>query len=224
MSMWPSKININQKDGVLSESATQDEILNALLLWDMPLEAYPKEILSAKLVWYIPQPGVDDITVDVQLQAFVVPHSDGNYYSFWNKDELPLGSFTLIKSKNGKIHHPVPDEEYTTGYNHTSATLAWVDAKEFLQRQYKIALDWNLFQGFHQVSRQEKYKIKNKKCYDGRTIDVGTGEPQQQQQQQQWQSPVGSECGCRMWLQFFSKVQNVGFLSSHEIIRFWIDQ
>ena len=26
MSMWPSKININQKDGVLSENATQDEI------------------------------------------------------------------------------------------------------------------------------------------------------------------------------------------------------
>ena len=80
MSMWPSKININQKDGVLSESATQDEILNALLLWDMPLEAYPKEILSAKLVWYIQQPGADDITVDLHLQAFVVPHSDGNYY------------------------------------------------------------------------------------------------------------------------------------------------
>ena len=82
MSMWPSKININQKDGVLSESATQVEIWNALLLWDMPLEAYPKEILSAKLVWYVQQPGADGIhiTVDLHLQAVVVPHSCGNYY------------------------------------------------------------------------------------------------------------------------------------------------
>ena len=30
MSMWPSKININQKDGVLSENATQDEIQEEL--------------------------------------------------------------------------------------------------------------------------------------------------------------------------------------------------
>ena len=105
MSMWPSKININQKGGVLSESATQDEILNALLLWDMPLEAYPKEILSAKLVWYVQQPGADDTAADLHLQAFVVPHSDGNYYSFWNKDELPLGNFTLpLKNKKGQVH------------------------------------------------------------------------------------------------------------------------
>ena len=92
MSMWPSKININQNDGVLSECATQDEILNALLLWDVPLEAYPKEILSAKLVWHVQQPGADGIhiTVDLHLQAFVAPHNGGHYYSLWNKDELPL--------------------------------------------------------------------------------------------------------------------------------------
>ena len=143
MSMWPSKININQKDGVLSESATQDEILNALLLWDMPLEAYPKEILSAKLVWYIPQELTDDITVDLHLQAFVVPHSDGNYYSFWNKDELPLGNVTLpLKNKKGK---------YMTGYNHTSATLAWVHAKQILQGQYPMYnMHWLTFQGVSQ--------------------------------------------------------------------------
>ena len=106
MSMWPSKININQNDGVLSECATQDEILNALLLWDVPLEAYPKEILSAKLVWYVQQPGADGIhiTVDLHLQAFVVPHNGGHYYSFWNKDELPLGNFTLpLKNKKGQV-------------------------------------------------------------------------------------------------------------------------
>ena len=88
MSMWPSKININQKDGVLSESATQDEILNALLLWNMPLEAYPKEMFipdqtwSATLVWCVRQPGAGDIFVDLHVQAFVVPHSGGNYHSF----------------------------------------------------------------------------------------------------------------------------------------------
>ena len=102
--MWPSKININQKDGVLSESATDMEILDALLLWDMPLEAYPKRILSAKLVWYIPQELTDDITVDLLLQAFVVPHSDGNYYSFWNNDEFPLGNITLCKNKKWQMH------------------------------------------------------------------------------------------------------------------------
>ena len=103
MSMWPSKINTNQKDGVLSENATQDDILNALLLWDMHLEAYPKEILSAKLVWYVQQPGAEDIAVDLHLQAFDVPHSDGISYSCWNKDELPRGNFTLpLKNKKGK--------------------------------------------------------------------------------------------------------------------------
>ena len=193
MSMWPSKININQKDGVLSESATQDEILNALLLWDMPLEAYPKEILSAKLVWYIQQPGADDIIVDLHLQAFVVPHSDGNYYSFWNKDELPLGNFTLpLKNKKGK---------YMTGYNHTSATLAWVHAKQVLAWvHYPMELHWPTFQGFSQPVNHNKVpgksssadikkrcQIKNKKCYDGKTIDVVGVEMQQQQQQQQQQ-------------------------------------
>ena len=58
----------------------------------MPLEAYPKELKSAKLVWYIPQPGAGDIAVDVHLQAFGVPHNGGIYYSFWNKDYLPLGN------------------------------------------------------------------------------------------------------------------------------------
>ena len=100
----------------MSKSATQDEILNALRLWDMPLEAYPKKMLSAKLVWYIPQPGAGDIAVDLHLQAFVVPHGDGNYYSFWNKDALPLGNLD---------HFGIWIlDKYMTSYNHTSATLA----------------------------------------------------------------------------------------------------
>ena len=82
--MWPKKVNINQKDGILSNlNASQDEILNALLLWNMPLEAYPKELKSAKLVWYIPQPGAGDIAVDVHMQAFGVQYNKGIYYSFW---------------------------------------------------------------------------------------------------------------------------------------------
>ena len=96
-------------------------------------EAYPKEMFipdqtwSAKPVWYIPQPGAGDIIVDLHLQAFVVQHSDGNYYSFWNKDELPLGSLTHL--------HFVLLGKYMTGYNHTSATLAWVHAKQIRQQQ-----------------------------------------------------------------------------------------
>ena len=180
LSMWPSKININQKDGVLSESATQDEILNALILWEMPLGAYPKEILSAKLVWYIPQPGADDITVDLLLQAFVVPHIDWNYYSFWNKDEFPLGHFTLCKNKMGK---------YIKGYNHTSALQAWEHAKQILQEQYPMDFHWLTFQGVSQPINHNKVPGKsspadiNKKCYDGKTIDVVGVEMQQQQQQ-----------------------------------------
>ena len=125
--MWPSNININQKDVALPAHATQDEILNAMLLWDMPLETYPKLILDAKLKWYIhvpAVPGADPITVDLQRQAFVVPHIDGAYYSLWNTDEFPLGDFYML-SKRGY--------GYMKGYNHTSATFAWLHAKQILQ-------------------------------------------------------------------------------------------
>ena len=70
MSMWPSQININQKDVALPAHATQDEILNAFHLLDFPLEAYPKQELKVK--WNIPQPGADDIAVDLQRQALIV--------------------------------------------------------------------------------------------------------------------------------------------------------
>ena len=72
-------------------------------LCDMPLGVYPKERLSAAFVWYVQQPGAADITVDLHLQAVVVPHNGWNYCSCLNKGELPPGMFTLpIKNKNGK--------------------------------------------------------------------------------------------------------------------------
>ena len=150
------------------------------------------------LLWYIQQPGADDTTADLHLQAFVVPHSDGNYYSFGNKDELHLGNFTIpLKNKKGK---------YMTGYNHTSATLAWVHAKQVLVWvHYPMELHWPTFQGFSQPVNHNKVpgksssadikkrcQIKNKKCYDGKTIDVVGVEMQQQQQQQQQQSSQAS--------------------------------
>ena len=119
--------------GVLSESATQDEILNALLLWNMPLETYPAKILDAKLKWYIDVPAVPDadpVTVDLQRQAFVVGHIDGDYYSFWNSDEFPLGQFYLMRSKK--------TNDYMQGCNHTSALCAWLHAKNILKEQYPI--------------------------------------------------------------------------------------
>ena len=85
----------------LPAHATQDEILNAMLLWDMPLETYPAKILDAKLKWYIDVPAVSDadpVTVDLQRQAFVVGHIDGNYYSFGNSDEFPLGQVLVLQT------------------------------------------------------------------------------------------------------------------------------
>ena len=57
--------------------------------------------MDAKLKWYIHVPAVPDvlITVDLQRQAFVVPHSDGAYYSLWNTDEFPLGDFHMLPKK-----------------------------------------------------------------------------------------------------------------------------
>ena len=60
MSRLPSKININPKDVALPAHATQNQILNAMLLWDMPLETYPAKILDAKLKWHIYVPAVPD--------------------------------------------------------------------------------------------------------------------------------------------------------------------
>ena len=157
MSMWPSQININQKDVALPAHATQDEILNAMLLWDMPLETYPAKILDAKLKWYIDVPmlkwyidvpavpDADPVTVDLQRQAFVVGHIDGAYYSFWNSDEFPLGQFYMMRSKK--------TNDYMQGCNHTSALCAWLHAKNILKEQYPIEMNWQPFNGSYLCSQ-----------------------------------------------------------------------
>ena len=102
MKVWPSKININQHVWALPANATEDEILNAMLCWDMPLETYPFKILDAQLKWHIDVPAVPDadaVIVDLQRQAFVIGHIDGAYYSFWNSDEFPLGLFYICVQK-----------------------------------------------------------------------------------------------------------------------------
>ena len=127
--MQVSKSTINMKP-CLPLDATAAQIRMALKVWDFPLIAYPRKILDAKLEWYIPGPNADDITVDLQRQVFIVDLIDGTYYSCWNSDDFPLGDVHMLSNKcytkgNG----------FMKGYNHTSATDAWLHAQQVLHDQ-----------------------------------------------------------------------------------------
>ena len=124
-------------DSLLPPHPSEDEILEVLELWDMPKDAYPAPgecDCNYKLRMYCKESEVHhDIAIWVCLrrQCFITrleysTHSpdqprEMNYFSFWASPEFEVGPV------QNHIHHGTDATE--RGYNHTSASVAFGEAR-----------------------------------------------------------------------------------------------
>ena len=108
---------------VLPPDATKEQILEALQLWDVPIEAYP----HAKRwdVNYIVNspPDLPKIHVHLLRQCFVTkPKTQRHsYFSFFATGEFPIGP----------VDNPIPPGQNVPhrGYNHSNAKVAFGEAQ-----------------------------------------------------------------------------------------------
>ena len=98
----------------------EEQILEALQLWGMPGEAWPR---YPSCQYKLKKKSHPDIHVYLRRQMFTTTHAHEKhtYFSFWMSDEFelgpvanPYGMGTNVKSK---------------GYNHCTATLAFGEIK-----------------------------------------------------------------------------------------------
>ena len=127
---------------VLPPDATKEQILEALQLWDVPIEAYP----HAKRwdVNYIVNspPDLPRIHVHLLRQCFVTkPKTQRHsYFSFFATGEFPIGP----------VDNPIPPGQNVPhrGYNHCNAKVAFGEAQILAGWKTEVfALEW--FQQFH---------------------------------------------------------------------------
>jgi hypothetical protein len=127
-------------DSFLSARPSEDEILEALELWEMPKDAYPppgnsdcKYKLYCKLMLYCKDsevPHEHPISVCLRRQCFVsrivywtrqIPYPmEMDYFSFWSSPTFGIGPV-----QNPWTYGECPER----GYNHNSASLAFGEAR-----------------------------------------------------------------------------------------------
>ena len=126
-------------EGLLGQESTDDQILEALQLWGMPLEAYPPDGLALNYTIKSSQSGLNVGKIHVHLlrQAFVTqPKTEGHsFFSFFNTPEYPIGVVQNPLSIGNNVQHK--------GYNHSSAVLALGEAKLLAGWEQEVfALEW----------------------------------------------------------------------------------
>ena len=136
-------IKLEPKDVVLSFNSTHGDIWRALIVWDMPLEAYPSTLSTStsfglSTSYKLPikrklgEADVvvgDDITVHLVMQTVVIPSGNGNDYSCWNAKDFPRGDLCM-PGNNADGH--------LEGHSHTSAKLAWLHALQISHKQWEF--------------------------------------------------------------------------------------
>ena len=123
---------------LLPQNPTQEEILEALQLWCMPEKAYPHDD-KLDVNYTLKSKGLPKIHVHLRRQAFVTqPKTQKHsYFSFWATEEFPIGP----------VDNPMPPGQCVPhrGYNHTSATLAFGEAKLLAGWEQDVfAVEWTL--------------------------------------------------------------------------------
>ena len=112
-------MELGPQEVILCANPTDSEVVRALKLWDMPVEAYPH--LRGSPPWGLPtsyvvnQLGCDSIFVDLVKQTFAVKSGDGFHLSCWHPD----GYCYQEKAMDGPW----------ICIDHATARLAWMDAK-----------------------------------------------------------------------------------------------
>ena len=113
---------------LIPEGATEDQVIEALELWGMPAEAWPKTGKKKsvdKLVNYtLHKKGHPDIVVCLSRQVFATkpPHEKHTYFSFWMSLEFDVGPVANPYGIDcACIQHK--------GYNHSNAALAFGEIK-----------------------------------------------------------------------------------------------
>ena len=142
--------------------ATEEQVIEALELWGMPVEAWPKtgkKKSAEKLVSYhLHKKGQPDISVYLNRQMFTTkPQLEKHtYFSFWMSPEFEVGPVANPYCTPG-FSHVV---SMSKGYNHCNAALAfgeiqllagWADASFLLQWNTQFNLHRNPDQQFPPV-------------------------------------------------------------------------
>ena len=111
-------------ESLIPEGATEEEVIEALELWGMPVEAWPKtgkkKSVEELLSYTLPKEGHPDICVCLRRQMFTTKpqHEQHTYFSFWMSHEYEVGIVTTPYTiDSSRIQHK--------GYNHCNATLAF---------------------------------------------------------------------------------------------------
>lgn len=139
-------------DPVLPDNATPAQIKEALELWSMPRDAYPKDG-EYDVNYKLTKKGCKKrIYVHLRRQAFVTQpeHRQHSYFSFFQSHEYELGPVEDAIGIGMNIQHE--------GYNHCTATLAWGEAQMlagWVDESY--AVDWH--NHFHSTRECEKLPI-----------------------------------------------------------------
>jgi hypothetical protein len=146
----------------MPEGATEEQVIEALELWGMPIEAWPKTGKKKsvdKLVSYtLHKKGHPDIFVYLRRQMFTTKpqHEKHTYFSFWMSNEFEVGP---VANPYG-IYCSNPQSK---GYNHCNAALAfgeiqllagWADEPFLLEWNTQFNLHANPDQQFPPVLRE----------------------------------------------------------------------
>ena len=138
---------------LIPEGATADQVMEALELWGMPAEAWPK---FPELVSYtLHKKGHPDIFVYLNRQVFCTTpqHENHTYFSFWMSPEYEVGIVSNPYVIGGSCIQ-------SKGYNHCNAALAfgeiqllagWADEPFLLQWIPQFNLHKNPSQQFPPV-------------------------------------------------------------------------
>ena len=109
---------------LIPEGAIEEQVIEDLELWGMPMEAWPKtgknKSVDNRVSYTLHKTGHPDIFVYLLRQVFTTTpaHEEHTYFSFWMSHEFDVGPVanpfgidcSCIKSK---------------GYNHCNAALAF---------------------------------------------------------------------------------------------------
>ena len=144
---------------LIPEGATEEQVIEALELWGMPAEAWPKTGQQKSVVNFVSytlhKKGHPDIFVYLNRQVFCTKpqHENPTYFSFWMSPEYEVGIVSNPYAIGGSCIQ-------SKGYNHCNAALAfgeiqllagWADEPFLLQWIPQFNLHQNPGQQFPPV-------------------------------------------------------------------------
>ena len=140
---------------LIPEGATEEQVIEALELWCMPVGAWPKTGKKEKvenLVNYtLHKKGHPDIFVYLNRQVFCTrpQHEKHTYFSFWMSHEFEVGP---VANPYG-IHCSNPQSK---GYNHCNAALAFGEIQLLAGwADEPFLLEWNTQFNLHRNQGQQ---------------------------------------------------------------------